>query len=154
MRALALAASAFLLAAAPSPAQQQQQQEQRRAPAEIAEAHRRLEQAFNRGDAAAVAALYTEDATLLPPGADILTGRRAAQARWQAAYDTGARNLSLDPVSVETYGGDAAREIGRFALEAPGQGGETARVEGKYVVVWKRTAEGWRLDTDIWNLNR
>ena len=57
MRALALAASAFLLSAAPSPSQQQQ--EQRRAPAEIAEAHRRLEQAFNRGDAAAVAALYT-----------------------------------------------------------------------------------------------
>ena len=149
MRALALAASAILLSAAPCPAQQQQQ----RAPAEIAEAHRRLEQAFNRGDAAAVAALYTEDATLLPPGADILGGRRAAQARWQAAYDTGARNLSLGPVSVETWG-DAAREIGRFTLEAPGQGGETARVEGKYVVVWKRTAEGWRLDADIWNLNR
>ena len=140
MRALALAASAFLPSAAPSPA-------------EIAEAHRRLEQAFNRGDAAAVATLYTEDATLLPPGADILSGRRAAQARWQAAYDTGARNLSLDPVSVETWG-DAAREIGRFTMDVPGQGGETARVEGKYVVVWKRTAEGWRLDTDIWNLNR
>ena len=153
MRALALAASAFLLAAAPSPAQQQQQQEQRRAPAEIAEAHRRLEQAFNRGDAAAVAALYTEDATLLPPGADILSGRGAAQARWQAAFDTGARNLALDPVSVETWG-DAAREIGRFTLEAPGQGDQTAKVEGKYVVVWKKTADGWRLDTDIWNLNR
>ena len=151
MRALALAASAFLLSAAPSPAQQQQQDQ--RAPAEIAEAHRRLEQAFNRGDAAAVAALYTEDATLLPPGADILSGRRAAQARWQAAYDTGARNLSLDPVSVETWG-DAAREIGRFTLEAPGQDGRTARVEGKNVVVWKNTADGWRLDTDIWNLNR
>ena len=148
MRALALAAAAFLLSAPPSPAQQQQ-----RAPAEIAEAHRRLEQAFNRGDAAAAAALYTEHATLLPPGADILSGRRAAQARWQAAYDTGARNLSLDPVSVETWG-DAAREIGRFTLEAPGRGGQTARVEGKYVVVWKKTAEGWRLDTDIWNLNR
>ena len=153
MRALALAASAFLLSAAPSPAQQEQQQEQRRAPAEIAEAHRRLEQAFNRGDAAAVATLYTEDATLLPPGADILSGRGAAQARWQAAYDTGARNLSLDPVSVETWG-DAAREIGRFTLEAPGQGGQTARVEGKYVAVWRNTADGWRLDTDIWNLNR
>ena len=149
MRALALAASAFLLSAAPSHAAQQHQ----RAPAEIAEAHRRLEQAFNRGDAAAVAALYTEDATLLPPGADILSGRRAAQARWQAAYDTGARNLSLDPVSVETWG-DAAREIGRFTLEAPGQGGLTARVEGKYVAVWRNTADGSRLDTDIWNLNR
>src|SRR5215217_1675267 len=89
MRALALAASAFLLAAAPSPAQREQQpQQEQRAPAAIAEAHRRLEQAFNRGDAAAVAALYTEDAILLPPGADIQSGRRSAQARWRAAYDT------------------------------------------------------------------
>ena len=46
------------------------------------------------------------------------------------------------------------REIGRFALDAPVQGRRTARVEGKYVVVWKKTADGWRLDTDIWNLNR
>ncbi len=146
MKALALAASAFLLAAAPSLAQQQ-------APAEIADANRRFEQAFNRGDAAAVAALYTENAVLLPPGADMLTGRRAAQTFWQGAYGSGARNLSLNTVSVETYG-DAAREIGRFTLEAPGQGGQTSRVEGKYVVVWKKTADGWRLDTDIWNTNR
>ncbi len=142
---LTLIASAFLLAAASSRAQQ--------VPAETATTNHRFEHALNRGDAAAVAALYTEEAALLPPGADILSGRRAAQARWQAAYDTGARNLSLDPVSVETWS-DAAREIGRFTLEAPGQGGRTARVEGKNVVVWKKTADGWRLDTDIWNLNR
>ena len=59
-----------------------------------------------------------------------------------------------DPLnSIETWS-DAAREIGRFTLEAPGRGGQTARVEGKSVVVRKNTAEGWRLDTDIWNLNR
>jgi ketosteroid isomerase-like protein len=78
-----------------------------------------LEQAFNRGDAAAVAALHTEDAALLPPGADILRGRRAAQ------------------------------EIGRFSLEVPGQGGQATKLEGKYGVVWKGTADGWRLATGI-----
>ena len=146
MKTVALAATAFLLAAAPSSAQQ--------VPAEIADATRRFEQAFNRGDAAAVAALYTEDAALLPPGADMVTGRQGARALWQGAYEFGARNLSLRPVSFEAYGDAAGREIGRFALDAPVQGRRTARVEGKYVVVWKKTADGWRLDTDIWNLNR
>jgi ketosteroid isomerase-like protein len=31
--------------------------------------------AFNRGDAAAVAAFYTPEATILPPGAPAMTGR-------------------------------------------------------------------------------
>jgi ketosteroid isomerase-like protein len=73
MKAPALAASAFLLAAAPSLAQQ--------VPAETAATNHRFEQAFNRGDAAAVAALYTENATLLPPGADLMTGRQAGPRR-------------------------------------------------------------------------
>ena len=145
MKALALAATAFLLAAAPSLVQQ--------VPAETAATNHRFEQAFNRGDAAAVAALYTENAILLPPDADMMTGRQAAQTFWQETYGSGARNLSLKTVSVESYG-DAAREIGRFSLDVPGQGGQTTRVEGKYVVIWKKTADGWRLDTDIWNLNR
>jgi len=146
MKAGALAAMALLLAAAPALAQQ--------APAEIAEAARRFEQAFNRGDAAAVAALYTQDAALLPPGAEMAIGRQAVQTFWQGAYEAGARNLSLRPLGFEAYSDAAGREIGRFALDAPGQGGGTARVEGKYVLIWKKTAEGWRVDTDIWNLNR
>jgi uncharacterized protein (TIGR02246 family) len=145
MRAVALASAAIFLMAAPSLAQQ--------VPAEITAANRRFEQALNRGDAAAVAAMYTEDATLLPPGAEMVTGRQAVQSFWHGAYGSGLRNLSLDTVSFEAYG-DAGREIGRFTADAPGQGGRTTRVEGKYVVVWKRTAEGWRLDADIWNTNR
>jgi uncharacterized protein (TIGR02246 family) len=136
MKAPVLVASAFLLAAAPTFAQQ--------VPAETAATNHRFEQAFNRGDAAAVAALYTENATLLPPGADLMTGRQAAQSFWQATYGSGARNLSLNTVSVESYG-DAAREIGRFSVNVPVQGGQTTRVEGKYVVIWKKTADGWRL---------
>jgi len=49
MKARALVASAFLLAAAPSLAQQ--------VPAETAATNHRFEEAFNRGDAVAMAAL-------------------------------------------------------------------------------------------------
>jgi uncharacterized protein (TIGR02246 family) len=36
--------------------------------------------AFNRGDASAVAAMYTEDAFVLPPGAEMVKGRAAIEA--------------------------------------------------------------------------
>lgn len=35
--------------------------------------------AFNRGDAAAVAALYTPDAIVMPPDSDMIRGRQAIQ---------------------------------------------------------------------------
>ena len=36
--------------------------------------------AFNKGDAQAVAAMYAEDAYVLPPGSDIVKGRAAIEA--------------------------------------------------------------------------
>lgn len=105
-------------------------------------------QAYNAGDAAGVAALYTEDAVILPPGAEMAEGREAIAEFWQGAIDSGMKDLKLEAGDVEEQG-DAVREIGRFTATA----GENS-LSGKYVVVWKKTGDGtWQLDTDIWNLN-
>ena len=47
-----------------------------------------------------------------------------------------------------------AREIGRVTAEAPNAQKQLTKVEGKYVVVWKKVKGAWKLDTDIWNLNQ
>src|SRR5215468_8157783 len=52
---------------------------------EIDAANAKWVAAFNKGDAAAVAQLYTEQATALPPGAPMAKGRAAIQAFWQGA---------------------------------------------------------------------
>jgi hypothetical protein len=44
---------------------------------------RQVRHRFNAGDIASVAALYTEDAVVLPPGADMVEGRSAIQAFWK-----------------------------------------------------------------------
>ena len=103
---------------------------------------------FNRGDAAGMAQLYTEQATLLPSGAPMAKGRAAIQAAWQSAFDAGFRKVAVRMRQLDQFG-DAAREIGEFSLDAPG-----GRMEGKYVVLWRRVGSAWRLDTDIWNPNR
>lgn len=105
-------------------------------------------EAYNAGDAAGVAALYTEDAVILPPGAEMAEGREAIAAFWQGAIGSGMKDLKLEAVDLEDHG-DAAREIGRFTATA----GEES-LSGKYVVVWKKADDGtWQLGTDIWNLN-
>lgn len=110
-------------------------------------------QAFNRGDGAGVANLYTDSATILPPGSAVVKGREGIQAFWSRAITAGVHNLSLSALDVQGLG-EVAREIGRFSFDAPGQSGAASRVEGKYVVVWRRQGSDWRLDTDIWNTDK
>ena len=71
--------------------------------------------AFNAGDAAAVAALYTEDAIILPPGGEMMKGRSAIQAFWKGAAEQ-FDNGKLTTVEVKPLGNEAAREIGTFSF--------------------------------------
>jgi uncharacterized protein (TIGR02246 family) len=121
---------------------------------EIEKANTRFEQAFNRGDVAAIAQMYTEQATVLPPGSEMVTGRDAIQKYWQGALQAGLKNLSVKSVRVDEFGGTMAREIGRLSFEVPGQQGRMSTVDGKYVVLWLNTGGDWKIDTDIWNANK
>ena len=109
--------------------------------------------AFNQGDSSAVAALYTDTATVLPPGGDMVVGHDALLAYWKTAIAGGMKLTKLTTVSVERHGG-VAREIGRVSAEVPGADTTMVPIEGKYVVLWKDIKGVWKLDTDIWNLNK
>ena len=107
-------------------------------------------EAINRGDAAAVASMYTADARVLPPNTEITEGRANIQAFWQGAIRSGMKILSLEATHVETHG-NSAIEIGRYNMTLPGAGGTTTTDKGKYVVVWKRERGAWKLAVDIFN---
>lgn len=103
--------------------------------------------AFNRGDAAALSDLYTENGQLLPTGSDFVTGKAAIQAFWQGAMDMGIKSARLETVEAEGHG-DTAIEIGKYTLS-----GEAGKImdRGKYVVIWKQEGDQWKLHRDIWN---
>ena len=105
--------------------------------------------ALNGGDAATLAGFYTEDAALLPPGGQRVDGREAIREFWQGAIDGGLTADSLHPVEVFADG-DLAGEVGVFVLKVPGENGAT-KLDGKYVVIWKRNGDRWQLHRDIWN---
>ena len=107
--------------------------------------------AFNKGDAAAVAAMYTEDAVVLPPGADMVKGRENIRGFWAKMAEQ-VQYAKLTTVDVKPLGPDAAREIGTFSLKTKGP--QPQEVSGKYVVVWQKAGNDWKLATDIWNGNK
>ncbi len=106
---------------------------------------------FNTGDIAAVAAHYTEDAVVLPPGAEMVLGRNAILTFWKAATEQ-IGDLKLTAVDVKPLGSDAAREIGTFSLRT--RGSQPQQVTGKYLVVWEKAGGDWKIATDIWNTNK
>ena len=103
--------------------------------------------AFARGDAAGVAAFYTEQAQLLPPNLDFMVGRQAIQAFWQGAMDSGIKEARIETLEVEAHG-DTAIEVSKYTLH--GAGGQQLDA-GKFIVIWKREGGEWRLHRDIFN---
>ena len=102
--------------------------------------------AFLRGDARAVAELYTEDAQVIAPGAPVARGRAAIAAAWQKAMDGGVKDIRLHTTDVEASG-DLACETGTVDIVAK----DGAIANDRYVVVWKRMKDQWKLHRDIWN---
>jgi len=109
--------------------------------------------AFNRGDAAGLAALYAEDGMVLPPGGPAMQGRQAIEGFWRGAREAGVQEVHLTTEEVESRD-DLAYEVGSATLRIQPSEGAAIADTVKFVVVWKRAADGaWQLYRDIWNSN-
>jgi uncharacterized protein (TIGR02246 family) len=106
--------------------------------------------AFERGDAAGIAAMYTTDGKLLPPNSPMLRGTQAIRTFWQGAKEAGGKTTKLETLEVETRD-DLAIEVGRYTLTLQPKSGGSVTDKGKYLVVWKNDHGAWKLQIDIWN---
>jgi uncharacterized protein (TIGR02246 family) len=107
--------------------------------------------AFNKGDAAAVAAMYTIDAYVLPDGREMVKGRPAIEALWKQQME-GATVEKITTLDVKPLGGNAAREIGTATMKTKAQPPQDVVI--KYAVVWQKEGGQWKLLQDIWNMNK
>jgi ketosteroid isomerase-like protein len=98
---------------------------------------------------AALDQIYTVDARILPPGADLIEGREKIKDFWKGAVTgMGVQDVKLGIVNAH-LAGDSVIEVGRAKLFLP----ENKSVELKYVVEWKQEGGAWKWHTDIWNMN-
>jgi uncharacterized protein (TIGR02246 family) len=107
--------------------------------------------AFNKGDAAAVAALYTEDAYVLPAGAPMVKGQADIKNFWSAAMQQ-LSDVKCTAVDVMPIGRTGAREVGTCSFKTKGASPQDGAL--KYVVVWRKVNGQWLLNTDIWNMDK
>ena len=130
--------------------------QQKAAPADVAAVRAAIEgvnaqwaAAAMRGDAAAIAAQYTEDAIIMGPGAPAATGRAVIQAG--VAEMPAILEPRLTVAEVEVLG-TTAIERGTFHMKFAMPGQAPLTDDGKYIVVWKRGSDGtWRRHREIFN---
>ena len=115
--------------------------------AQIEKMDKAWQAAYNGGDAAAVAALYAEDAKVLAPGAAAVSGRAAIQAAWAQDF---ARGSKMTLTTEEVFGGgDYAIAVGGWVETAATDGAH--RDHGTYVTVYKKVGGDWKIYRDTWN---
>jgi len=106
--------------------------------------------AYNGGDAKAVAALYAEDAVLLPPGAPAVRGRAAIEAFFAkdiAGTKAAGAVLALNPKTDVGVSGNMGWESGTYTASVKG-----AVVEaGKFLSVSQKKGGKWLYLRDTWN---
>jgi len=103
---------------------------------------------FNSHDFAALAAIFTDAAKLIPPTFEMIVGRESIQV-W---FGESGANLQLTMIDLH-MNGDMAYVVGEYMIAIQPEEGEAISDNGNYVEIWKRTNGSWMLDLDIWNSN-
>lgn len=106
--------------------------------------------AYNGGDAKAVAALYSDDALLLPPGAAGASGRAAILAFFTkdiAGSKAAGVVFNVNPKTDVGVSGDMGWESGTYTATVKGAVVES----GKFLSVSRKKNEKWLYIRDIWN---
>ncbi|HKZ74750.1 MAG TPA: nuclear transport factor 2 family protein [Steroidobacteraceae bacterium] len=106
-----------------------------------------LESAYNRNDAAAAAALFVDDAEILPEVGQSVRGRAEIDAffREQVAQET-----AFDTDSVEQIvRNDIAIDQGTYRVRNVVTGKDVEM--GKYLAIWKNVGGGWKIYRLMYN---
>ena len=132
------AAAALLLVAAPTSAADK---------SDVVGRVQNWQASFNEGQAGAVAAQYTADATRMPYQAPALKGHAAIKRNIEETYALGIVKIELEVAGAESEG-NMAWAHGTYVLK--GADGTTMQ-QGKWMNVSKKVEGSWLIQADIWN---
>ena len=119
----------------------------------IEEANARYSEAIRQGNVDGAVALYTDDATMVPPDGEIVKGKQAIEGLYKKFIQMGMKDIVFTTIEVGG-GGDTAYEIGKTKVRIQPEGQAAMTDSTKYLVIWKRQADDtWKVHADIWNFS-
>lgn len=146
-RSYLLVAASLLFAPAALVAQDHEDKEHMDATEAITAQTEAFNAHWNAGDWAALGNLYTDDAVVMPPGFEAVTGREAIVGM----FATVGEGWGLELTTTEVFAVEgAALEVGSWVMTGPD--GSHAD-HGNYMAAWAWSEDGWQMARDMWNSN-
>jgi ketosteroid isomerase-like protein len=100
-----------------------------------------------------IVSFYAPDGVALPDGAPIEPDPASIRNGWKGLTDAKDVSLGWTTTKVEAAkSGDIAYEYGAYHLDITGKDGKVSTRTGKYVLAWKKQADGtWKVAVDTDN---
>lgn len=109
-------------------------------------------EAFRKGDSSIFIDRYAKDCWIMPPNAPALCGADAPIQFFKTAYNKiGLRNGRFITIDIFGDGAEFVTEIGFWESY---DANNKLFDNGKFLVVWKKTAEGWKMYRDSFSSDR
>lgn len=94
--------------------------------------------------------LYCTDGKIFPAGADIIVGHQAIKKRWILPKGESIQFHKVSPREIKIID-NYAYDYGYYKGASTSKKGETNSFYGKYVIVWRKEGNDWKIYLDIWN---
>jgi len=92
---------------------------------------------------------YSTDGKIFPAGSDIIVGHEAIKRRWTLPKGVKITSHEVTPKEIKIIE-DYAYDYGYYKGRSTNKKGENT-FKGKYVIIWKKVANDWKIYLDIWN---
>ncbi|HJZ51751.1 MAG TPA: SgcJ/EcaC family oxidoreductase [Candidatus Acidoferrales bacterium] len=113
-------------------------------------------QASTAKDIDKAVSFYGDGAVVMSPKAPAVHGSENIRKGWAEGFATPGPGLSWRTTAVEVArSGDLAYENGTYDFVTTGKDGKTSDEKGKYLVIWKKQADGaWKVAVDMDNTDQ
>ncbi len=107
---------------------------------------------ITKGDAKGLASLYTENACLMADKSPIYEGQVQIDEFYKHSFKDGVKDIKLTANEIIDMG-DYVTERGAAKIIVKTRKGENIAVITKYILLWKKTPESYKIHWDMFNSN-
>ena len=107
-------------------------------------------QAYMAGDINALTNMYTTNGKILPNDRKILSGKSALTSYWKLPEGVRILYHKVTPEEIEIEN-NIAYDYGYYEGRTLTKDNQEVSWKGKYVIIWKKVYNDWKIYLDIWN---
>lgn len=93
---------------------------------------------------------YTTDAKIFPNQTKIIEGTTAIISYWTHSDDISITHHKITQSEIKIMG-EEAYDYGYYEGQTKKSNGDLIDWKGKYVIIWRKEGEDWKMYLDIWN---